>query len=388
MSSLLIHNGTLYTPFEIIDDSAAFVRDGLIEYAGARSGAPSDADETLDAGGRTICPGFIDLQVNGGGGALLTEDPTPESVDVMSRTYARFGTTAILPTIVTSRQDQMERGLAAVAAAMRRPPGGARILGSHLEGPFISEKRRGAHAERFLQMPSVESLRALLDSSDGTLRILTIAPELDGALDVIRAAREAGVVVSIGHSDATLGQAMAGIDAGATMATHLFNGMRPFGHRDPGIIGAVLTDDRVTAGVIPDGVHVDPAVLSLIARSKGPAHTTLVTDAMSVVGAESSTFEIYGQPAEVRDGACYLPDGTLAGSALTMDRAVWNMHDRAGVPLRDAIEMATATPAIVLGLDAEVGVLTAGARADITICEQDMRPWRVFVGGELVYGAG
>jgi N-acetylglucosamine-6-phosphate deacetylase len=382
MSSLLIHNGRLYTPFEVIEDGVVLARDGLIQYAGPRSGAPSDADGKLDAGGRIICPGFIDLQVNGGGGALLTEDATPETVDRMSRTYARFGTTAIVPTVVTSRQDQMERGLAAVAEAMRQQQNGARVLGSHLEGPFIGRKRRGAHAERFLQEPNIDSFRRLLDASEGTLRIVTIAPELDGAVDLIRAACGVGVVVSIGHSDATLDQANAGIDAGATLATHLFNGMRPLGHRDPGVIGAVLTDDRVTAGTIPDGVHVDSAVLSLIWRSKRAERVALVTDAMSVVGSESSTFEIYGERVEVREGACYLPDGTLAGSALTMDRAVWNMHDRAVVPLRDAIAMATATPARVLGLDAEMGVLKPGARADIAVCDQEMRPWRVFVGGD------
>jgi N-acetylglucosamine-6-phosphate deacetylase len=384
LPSLVIHNGTLYTPFEIIEDGAVFARNGMIEYAGALSAAPHDADETLDAGGRIVCPGLIDLQVNGGGGALLTEDPTPETVDLMAQTYVRFGTTAIVPTVVTSSQEQIERGLVAVAKAMRRAMNGARVLGSHLEGPFISSTRRGAHAERYLRQPDTSALQRLLGASDGTLRVITLAPELDGAPDLIRAAREADVVVSIGHSDATLAQASAGVEAGATMATHLFNGMRPLGHRDPGIVGAVLTDDRVTAGIIPDGVHVDPAVLSLIFRAKGPARIALVTDAMSIVGADSSSFQIYDQPVEVRDGACYLPDGTLAGSALTMDRAAWNMHSLANAPLREAIEMATATPARVLGLE-NIGVLKPSGRADIAIFDEEMRPWRVYVGGELAY---
>jgi N-acetylglucosamine-6-phosphate deacetylase len=384
MATLLVQNGTLYTPFEIIEDGAVFARNGLIEYAGPRSGAPRESGETLDAGGRIICPGLIDLQVNGGRGALLTEDPTAETVDLMAQTYVRFGTTAIVPTVVTSSQEQMERGLVAVANAMRRTLDGARVLGSHLEGPFISSKRRGAHAERYLRQPDTSALQRLLGASEGTLRVITLAPELAGALDLIRAAREAGVVVSIGHSDATFEQAIAGIEAGATMATHLFNGMRPLGHRDPGVVGAVLTDDRVTAGVIPDGVHVDPAVLSLIARAKGPTKTALVTDAMSIVVAESSSFEIYGQPVEVRNGACYLPDGTLAGSALTMDRAVWNMHSLAKAPLREAIEMATATPARVLGLE-NIGVLKAAVQADVAIFDEELRPWRVYVGGELAY---
>ncbi len=387
MSTLLIRNSTVCTPHDEFGDGGVFARDGVIEVAGPVGDLPDAADEVVDVGGRIICPGFIDLQVNGGGGALLTEDATPEAVERMAQTYVRYGTTAIVPTVVTSGQEQMKRALSAVAEAMRTPGSGARVLGAHLEGPFISAKRRGAHAERFLQPPSVEAFQRLLEASESALRIITLAPELEGALELIGAARERGVVVSIGHTDATHEEARAGIDAGATMATHLFNGMRPLAHRDPGIVGAVLTDQRVIAGVIPDGVHVHPSILALIVEAKGPEYVAVVTDAMSVAGGEAAAFEIYGLRVEVRGGACYLPDGTLAGSALTMDRAVRNMHRFGSISLREAIQMATATPASVLSLDKELGVLASGARADIVVCDQDANVWRVYVGGKLAYAA-
>jgi len=217
--------------------------------------------------------------------------------------------------------------------------------------------------------------------------VITLAPELSGALDLIAAARDTGVVVSIGHTDATYGEARAGIDAGATMATHLFNGMRPLHHRDPGVIAAVLRDERVVAGMIPDGVHVDGVLLDLAYRAKGAASIALVTDAMSPVGTDSESFRIYGEQVEMRDGACYTRDDVLAGSALTMNRAVRLMRDEAGVPLLDAVRMATATPASVVGRE-DLGALRPGALADIVICDEDLKVERVFVGGLEAFAGG
>ncbi len=390
MSSLLISGGTLLTPFEEIEDGALLARDGVIERAGTRTElARERADVEIDARARIVCPGFIDLQVNGGGGALLTEAPTVETVERMTRDFVRFGTTAMLPTAVTADEDNVCRALAAVHEAMERPIAGARVLGAHLEGPFINPMRKGAHDERFIRRPDVAMFERLLAASKGTLRLITIAPEAPGGLDLLAAARAAGVIVSIGHTDATYEEAQRAIDAGAAMATHLFNGMRQLTQREPGVIGAVLESEKIVAGAIADTVHVHPSVLSLIYRAKGADGVALVTDALWSAGETAGAEELQGRGVALRDGAWYLKDGTLAGSALSMNVAVRNMHSAAGgrATLIECVRMATATPARVLDMQDEIGVLKPGAKADIVICDEDLRVEQVFVGGEIAYEA-
>ena len=388
MATLLISGGDLLTPFEVIEDGALLLRDGVIERIGRRAEVSGQADARIDAGGRLICPGFVDLQVNGGGGAFLTEEPTAGALERMARGHVRYGTTSLLATVVTSREESMAAALAAVGEYAGRPAPGARIVGAHLEGPFINPVRKGAHPERFIRAPDIDLFHRLLDAAGGSLRLLTLAPELPGAHELIAAAREASVAVSIGHTDATFDEATRAIDAGASLATHVFNAMRPAHQREPGVIAAVLRDPRIITGLIADAVHVHPAWLDLVYRSKGADGVALVTDAMSPVGADdASPLQLEGITIEVRDGACYLPDGTLAGSALSMDRAVRIMHELAGVPLLDCVRMATVTPAAALGRQGEIGVLAPGARADVVICDPDVNVWKVFAGGELAYSA-
>ena len=388
MSTLLISGGDVLTPFELIEDGAVLARDGVIERVGRRADVAAPADVDVDAGGRLICPGFIDLQVNGGGGAFLTDEPTPGALDRIAQAHVRFGTTSLLATVVTSREASMSAALAAVGEHVNRSTGGARILGAHLEGPFISPVRKGAHPERFLRPPDPDLFKRLHDASGGALRLITLAPELPGAHDQIAAARAASVAVSIGHTDATYDEALRAIDAGASLATHVFNAMRPVHQREPGVITAVLRDPRVVTGLIADAVHVHPGVLDLVYRAKGASGVALVTDAMSPVGAPAAaSLQLEGTVIEVRDGACYTPDGTLAGSALSMDRAVRIMHTLAGVPLLECVRMATATPAAALGRQDEMGVLAPGARADVTVCDRQLNVWKVFVGGEAVHSA-
>jgi N-acetylglucosamine-6-phosphate deacetylase len=387
MSTRLIRGGTVLTPLEAIEDGALLVRDGVIERVGHSSAINERADVELDVGRRLICPGFIDLQVNGGGGALLTDEPNAGAIERMTRAHARFGTTAMLPTIVTAPEVRLAEGLRAVRDAVGRSTGGARVLGAHMEGPFISLVRKGAHDERFIQQPDSATFARLLEAAGGTLRIVTIAPELPGALDLYAQAVDAGTVVSIGHTDATYEQALRGIEEGASFSTHVFNAMRPLSQRDPGVIAAMLENERVTAGLIADAVHVHPSLLALVARAKGAGRTALVTDAMPPVGAPSPEFLLERRRITVRDGACYTDDGVLAGSALSMNEAVRRMHELAGVPLFDCVRMATETPARVLGLENELGVLKPGARADIVVCDEHLSIWKVFIGGNVVYDA-
>ena len=384
MTSLLIRNGDVLTPFEMIVDGAVLVRDGRIERVGPRPELDGGTvDALIDAAGGYICPGFIDLQVNGGGGVMLAEAPSVGSVERMARALVRTGTTSFLATIVTAPEERMIEALNAVRDADQAPPPGARVLGAHLEGPFINPIRKGAHDERYIRDPDIELFQRLVDASGGSLRLITLAPELPGALDLIAAAREANVVVSIGHTDATYEETLRAIDAGATFATHIFNAMRPLSQRDPGVIGVLLTSD-ITAGLIADGVHVHPANLELVYRAKGPGRVALVTDALGAEPGETS-FRLYGQEIAVRDGACYLPDGTLAGSALTMAGAVRNMHFLAGVPLLDAVRMATVTPASVPGLAHDMGVLRPAARGDIVLLDRDLNVRTVLVNGVVAF---
>jgi N-acetylglucosamine-6-phosphate deacetylase len=389
VGSLLLFGGKVLTPQGLISDGAVLAREGLIEFAGRRSdlGAVA-ADKRLDVDGRLVCPGFIDIQVNGGGGALLTEEPSVEAIERITRAHARFGTTSLLPTIVTAPEPRLKECLLAVRRAIARPITGARVLGAHLEGPFINPKKRGAHDERFIRAPDVELFRRLLQVADGALNVITLAPELPGSEELIGLARRSGVIASIGHTDATYDEATRGIDAGATLATHVFNAMRPLAQRDPGVIAALLESDRVTTGLIADGIHVHPAVLSLVARAKGPERTVLVTDAMPPVGASGEDgFALEGRRIEVRDGACYTKEGVLAGSALSMNRAIEQMSLAAGCSLVDAIRMATEAPAEVLGMKGKIGVLAKGARADAVICSERLEIWKTIVSGVPIYEA-
>jgi N-acetylglucosamine-6-phosphate deacetylase len=389
MGTLLVHGGDVLTPFEVIEGGAVLARDGRIERVGRRAEVVKEpADVEVDVGGRIICPGFVDLQVNGGGGALLTEEPGQEALERMTRAHVKFGTTSMLPTVVTADEETMVAALEAVNAGTADFPAGSRVLGAHLEGPFINPNRKGAHDDHFIEAPRKDLFERLLDAAGGSLRLLTLAPELPGALELVGAARAASVVVAAGHTEATIEEAERAIEAGVSVGTHLLNAMRSIHQREPGVIGALLRSERAVATIIADGVHVHPAWLSLAFRAKGADGIALVTDAMPPVGADSLSFRFRGKEISVREGACYAEDGTLSGSVLSMNRAVRLMSDRAGVPLLEAVRMATATPARVLGLEDELGTLKPGAQADIVVCDRDMTVCKVFVGGELAYDCG
>ncbi len=261
-------------------------------------------------------------------------------------------------------------------------PDRARPLGIHLEGPFLSHARRGVHPSMYLQPASAETFNRMWDAADGRVRILTIAPELEGALDLIRDVSRRGVCVSIGHSNANLAQANAGIQAGIRHATHTFNAMRRIDHRDPGLLGAILTDRAITADIIADGVHVEPVVVDLFLRAKGIDGAVLITDGISATGMPDGTYRLGSFEVEVRDGRCE-SHGKLAGSVLTMDRAIRNVMAYANLSFQDSIRMATLNPARVLGIEHRKGVLRVGADADIAVFSPAGEVLRTIVGGVL-----
>jgi N-acetylglucosamine-6-phosphate deacetylase len=328
-----------------------------------------------------VAPGFIDLQVNGGFGVEVGEDS--EAIRTLAARLPETGVTAFLPTVITSPPEAYPKAIAAFEAASATP--GARPLGVHLEGPFLSPQRHGAHRRDIIESADSRLLDTCLESD--AARLMTLAPERPDALALIEKLLKHRVLVSLGHTDATYEQFVAGVDAGARMATHLYNAMSPFEHRAPGAIGAALVDDRVTIGLIADGVHSHPASLRLAVRAKGVERIALVTDMMSAAGMPPGRYALGGQDVIVDGLSARLADGTLAGSLLTMDQAVRNMVQWADVTREDALRMASERPAALLGME-NLGRIAVGAAADLVLLNNDFSVRATIINGEVVYERG
>ncbi|MGH7408561.1 MAG: N-acetylglucosamine-6-phosphate deacetylase [Candidatus Methylomirabilales bacterium] len=338
--------------------------------------------------GRLLLPGFVDLQVNGGGGFDFA-DPDPAHRRAAATFHLRHGTTTLLPTLITDTLPRLRSALGAIAAdltaAGRDLP---RTPGIHLEGPFLNPRRAGAHPREAIHPARLEAFEGLWAAAGGAVRLLTLAPEMPGALEVIAAATARGCLVAMGHTDATAEEATAGITAGIRHATHLFNAMAPLHHREPGAAGVALADRRVSVGLIPDGVHVHPTALALALRLKGPAAAALTTDAISLAGCAEAqdagrVFTLGAQRVTLREGRAVTAEGTLAGSLLTMDGALRRVVEYGAASLRDAARMASETPARILGL-ADRGRIVPGALADLVILEEDLTLHQVLLGGRPV----
>ena len=361
--------------------SAILVDDGRILALDEDAHAAADGARVIDATGLTAAPGFIELQLNGMAGHDFTTDP--DAMWRVGEAIALHGVTSFLPTIVTSPPGTVERALDAWRSNGSGMQMGAVPVGLHVEGPFLSPRRNGAHDPALLREPDLDELRRW--SVGGGLRILTIAPELPGALDAISALSAAGVVVSVGHTDADATVTTSAVDAGARYATHLLNAMPPLGHRSPGAAGALLADDRVILGIIVDGWHLDPLIVQTIARAT-PGRLSLVSDAIAAIGLAEGRHRLAALEVEVRHGAARLPDGTLAGSVVMLDECVRNLATITG-SARLAVEAVTATPGRLLRLEDGRGYLRAGGRADIVLLDAELGIRATLVGGEIAHGA-
>ena len=388
MSTVLLAR-QLLTPLERIEDAALVMDSGIIAAIGKRDAVtiPSQA-RVVDLGDSILTPGLIDIHIHGGAGHDVMEG-SDDALAAIERLMVRHGVTSYCPTTVTSPLDHTLQSLADLARAAEladrdagRDPTRARPLGIHLEGPFLSHARRGVHSGIHLQPVSNETFNQMWDAAAGRIRVLTIAPELEGALTLIADASRRGVCVSVGHSNATLEQGIAGIEAGARHATHIFNAMRRLDHRDPGLLGAILTDRRVTADIIADGIHVAPIVVDLFVRCKGVDGALLITDGISATGMPDGTYHLGSFEVELRDNRCE-SHGKLAGSVLTLDRAVRNMMSFANVSFQDSIRMATLNPARALGIEHRKGLLQPGADADIAVFSPAGEVLHTIVGGAL-----
>ncbi|HKV80090.1 MAG TPA: N-acetylglucosamine-6-phosphate deacetylase [Candidatus Sulfotelmatobacter sp.] len=362
----------LYTPVEEITNPLLVIQDGLITEISSRGSHPSPSNATfVDFGDAVLVPGFLDIHIHGGAGLDVMRASAAE-LPRLGRFLVSHGVTGYFATTVAAPLDATCAALARLADAIEKKadvngdPPEARPLGIHLEGPFLSHKRRGVHPPEYLVEPTVPIFDKLWQAARGHVRMITIAPEIPGAMEVIAEAARRKICVSIGHSDAELPVARAAVQAGARHATHTFNAMRPLDHRSPGIIGEVLSDDTMTADIIVDGIHVSPEVVKLFLRAKGPERAVLITDAISATGMPDGRYQLGPIEVEVKDGKATAGD-SLAGSVLTMDRAVRNVIRFSNWTLAEAVRAATLNPAQAVGLSAKYGKLAAGAEANFVV---------------------
>lgn len=346
---------------------------------------PVGAQE-IAATGKIAVPGFVDVHIHGAGGRDVMEG-TPEALSAVARTIAARGTTSFVATTVTASPEATCRSVEAISKfiavqhATEAPQ--AEVLGIHFEGPFISPLRRGVHPAEWIKPPSAELLAKFLHAAGGNARILTIAPEIFGAIPCIDAARKAGLVVAIGHTDATYEQARLAIAHGARHAVHVYNAMRPFSHRDAGVIGAVLTSAEVSAELIADGVHVDEPSMRILLQAKGAGGVILVSDGTSATGMPDGTYTLGTLQVTVSGGVCRNAEGKLAGSTLTLDRALRNIV-ALGTPLADAVRMLTLNPATLLGIEFKKGALRVGADADVVLLDDSLHVASVWTRGSAM----
>lgn len=375
----VLRNARMLAGDEFRDDLALVIEDGRIS-AVLPDAAPAlgPAGEQMDLGGGWLLPGFIDVQVNGGGGALFNNTPDVDTLRVIASAHRRFGTTALLPTLISDDVQVMRRAIAATRQAIAmKVPG---VIGIHLEGPYIAPARKGTHDASRFRVPDAEEI-ALVASLDNGATLLTLAPERV-PLESIRALVERGVIVAAGHTAATYEEARAGLDAGIRGFTHLYNAMSPLQGREPGAVGAALEDRESWVGVIVDGVHVHPGSLRVALAAKPVGRVLLVTDAMPPVGADDPSYELYGETITAVDGVVRNAAGSLAGSALDMATAVRNTVRLLGQPLAEAARMASTYPARFLNVDDRLGHIAEGFQADLVLLDDALQVRGTWIAGQ------
>ena len=372
--ALALVNGRILLPVGLREDLCVLVDGGRIR---AVSSEPAAEAERIDLGGKILLPGFIDSQVNGGGGVLFNDSPTVDGIAAIGAAHRRYGTTGFLPTLISDDLDVVEHAIRAVDEAIEVGVPG--VLGIHVEGPFLSERRHGIHDVQRLQKFGERAFGLLTSLKRGRV-LTTVAPEVVAADDIRRLAA-AGVIVAAGHTDADYATVRNAIDHGLTGFTHVFNAMSPLMNRAPGAVGAALEDDRTTAGIIVDGHHLHPATVRVALRAKGAERLMLVTDAMPSVGAAEPNFMLQGRYIHEEDGLLRDDQGVLAGSSLDMASAIRNMMAQTGATLRNAVSMASAVPARFLRLGDETGTIAAGLRADLVLVDDDLNVLRSWIGG-------
>jgi len=377
---LVITGGLVVTPLDVLESADVVIEDGRI--AGVGPGlAGHGADQTIDATGLIVAPGFVDIHVHGSAGHD-TMDGTREAIEGMARYFAAHGVTSFCPTTLTMAAEAIMQSVRAVHECQQRPPAGARPLGVHLEGPYINAEKKGAQPAQYVRTARSLDYRDFF--SLGNIRLISLAPEVDENKELIGFARGQGAAVAVGHSSATYEQVEEAVKLGLNQATHTFNQMEGLHHRKPGTVGAALLLEEIYAQMIADGIHLHRAVVDMVVRLKGPEKTVLITDAIRGAGMPDGEYELGGQAIVVCQGAVRLADGTLAGSCLSLDAAVRNVVEFTGCDLADAIQMATLTPARSIGLAHCKGSLEPGKDADVVLLDEALQVVATIVMGEVV----
>ena len=381
MMTLALRNCRVLTRNRLCEGLAVVVRDGQIEDMCPEDQLPTDDLEVRDLGGMLLLPGFIDVQVNGGGGILFNERTDVDGIRSIAEAHYQYGTTGFLPTLISDELDVVERALRASERAIDEGIPG--VLGVHIEGPFLNPERRGVHDQNKLRRLTAETVASLEPLHNGKT-VLTLAPEAvdrDAVADLV----SSGFIVCAGHSDASYDETMLALERGLRGFTHLFNAMSQLGAREPGMVGAALDDRESWCGVIADFHHVNPASLRIAHRCKGADKLMLVTDAMPPVGSDMKQFRLLDKIVEVSDGVCRDQNGTLAGTALDMATAVRNMMTATGVALPEAVNMASSSPAAFLRLGERVGTIDVGKRANFVVADDDLRVAMTWIDGKVVF---
>lgn len=378
MTSTRLDNCRIFTGDDIVANLCVIIRDGVIEDVIPSGGGLHDDAARIDLGGALLAPGLIDIQVNGGGGYLFNESPDVETIRQIGAAHRRFGTTGFLPTLISDDLDVVAQAIAAVDAAIEA--GAPGVLGIHIEGPFLSTDRKGVHDSRKFRMLEAEHI-PLLSSLKNGKTILTLAPER-ASPEFIAELTERGVIVFIGHSNANFSETSQAIECGAVGFTHLFNAMSQMTGREPGVVGAALEDQTTWCGLIVDGRHVSPVTLRTALKCKPLEKFILVTDAMPTVGSDDGAFLLQERIIKVDNGVCVSDDGTLAGSNLDMAKAVRNAMSMLRLDASAALTLATRNPAALLGMEARLGRIAPGFRADLVAFDDEMEVTATWIGGE------
>lgn len=384
---IIIINGTIITPFQLIDGKAIIVEKGkILEIKNEEeiNNLILNGAEVVEAKNKFVVPGYINIHVHGGGGSDVM-DGNYEAISQIAITHSRFGTTAFLPTTMTMDKNKIIRSLRSIHEAKLVGTGGAEILGVNLEGPYINPEKKGAQREIDIREPSIKEFVEFNKASGNLIRLVTVAPEMPGAIEFIKYLHKQGIIASVGHTNATYVQTQAGIQAGLSHVTHTFNAMRGLHHREPGVVGAALTSPELTLEIIADGIHIHPIVLKIITQIREDEKIVLITDSMRATGMKEGIYDLGGQEVTVNKGQARLKDGTLAGSLLTMDKAVKNMISKVGVLLPKAIQMASFNPAKSIGIDDKKGSLEPGKDADIVILNKNLETELTMIAGKVVY---
>ena len=386
---MIIRHGIVFTSHGFEPNYSTHIDGERIAEIGPDSAVTAaNGEQSLDAQGGFVVPGFVDVHVHGAAG-YDTMDASAEALAGMAAFFARHGVTSFLATTITAPRAATLAAIRAVASYRESPHSGARLIGLHLEGPYLNRAAKGAQPEQFCRAPDVAELAEF--AAAGPVRLISLAPELPGAEACVRAAVSRGIHVAVGHTQATYEQVEEAAAWGVDHAAHTFNAMTGLHHRQPGAVGAILTDDRLVAEIIADGIHLHPAVIALAVRAKTPTRMALITDAIRATGLPEGIYDLGGQDVIVRNGSCWLIDAsggasrTLAGSTLTLEAGLRNAMLATGLSLAEALPMATTTPAASIGMAGQIGTLAPGYLADIALLDQAGRVQLTVVGGRVVY---